>query len=72
MSNHSNTDAEKASVYSLLQHANKLITTMNDFNISFNLIGQFENCDDWEAELKRETAQWELNQIDVYAVLLYI
>ena len=54
MSNHSNGNAVKASVYNLLQHRNKL-TTVSDFNISFNLFGEYDNFDDWGAAGERET-----------------
>ena len=74
MSNHSNGNVVKASVYNLLQHRNKL-TTMSDFNISFNLFGESDNFDDLDAAEEREIEKkrekqhkeltpGELNQIE--------
>lgn len=35
--------------------SNSLITTMSDFNISFNPFEEFDNLDDWDAAEERET-----------------
>ena len=51
ISNHNNGTAVKA-VYNLLQHRNKV--TMSDFNISFNLFGEYDNFDDWDAAEEKE------------------
>ena len=53
MSNNTKRDAVKACVYNLLQHRNKL-TTMSDFNISFNIFGEYDNFDDWDAAEERD------------------